>query len=937
MNGDATPPAPRRRRYVPAVGPRLTWLLWVVFGLFALLSVNSVYLLSIRGLEASSGEVYQNYFFQWMFLGHLALGALFVLPFLVFGVVHIRNAHGRPNRRAVRVGYALFATGLVLIASGVVLTRLEGFEVKDPRVRSVAYWAHVVCPLVAAWLFVLHRLAGKPIRWRIGAAWAGAAAAVAVAAALLHSQDPRTWNQVGPESGVQYFFPSLARTATGNFIPAETMMMDSYCSECHPDVHAQWQDSVHRLSSFNNPVYLFSVRNTRAAMLERDGDVQGARFCAGCHDPVPFFSGAFDDPEFDDVAHPTANAGVTCTSCHAITHVNSPQGNSDYTIEEPIHYPFTFSDHPTLRWINRQLVKAKPEFHKKTFLKPLHRSPEFCGTCHKVHIPEELNDYKWLRGQNHYDTYHLSGVSGHGVSSFYYPEKAIHDCNACHMPPLASDDFGARFLDDSGELKVHDHLFPSANPAIPVLTGSPPEVVARHQAFNEGVMRLDLFGVREGGTIDGPLVAPLRPRVPALQPGRSYLLELVVRTVKMGHPFTQGTTDSNEAWVAVRAESGGRVVGESGGLDESGSVDAWSHFLNSYVLDREGGRIERRNVEDIFVPLYSHQIPPGAGEVVHYRLDVPADATGTLRVSARLRYRKFDTRLMRVVLDDPEWTNDLPILELAEDSIEFPIAAANESTVAPAPDFPEWQRWNDYGIGLLRKDTGGANRGQLRQAEHAFAQVEALGRPDGPLNLARVYLREGRLEEAVTALERAASFDPPAPVWTVAWFTGQVNLQNGYLDEAIESFRSLVELDTPETRAREFDFSQDYRLLNALGQALFERSKQERGDARRARREELLQDAAGWFRRTLELEPEDLAAHYNLALILEQLGDAEGAARHHALHRTYKPDDNARDRAVARARARDPAANHAAEAVVIYALDPAARGAQPAAPTGGAR
>ena len=81
-----------------------------------------------------------------------------------------------------------------------------------------------------------------------------------------------------------------------------------------------------------------------------------------------------------------------------------------------------------------QLVKAKPEFHKKTFLKPLHKTAEFCGTCHKVHLPPELNHYKWLRGQNHYDTFLLSGVSGHGVQSFYYPPKAQANCNGCHMP-----------------------------------------------------------------------------------------------------------------------------------------------------------------------------------------------------------------------------------------------------------------------------------------------------------------------------------------------------------------------------------------------------------------------------------------------------------------------------------------------------------------------
>ena len=42
----AAPPR-RRRKYVPAVGPRLAKLLFVVFGLFALLAVNSVYLVGV--------------------------------------------------------------------------------------------------------------------------------------------------------------------------------------------------------------------------------------------------------------------------------------------------------------------------------------------------------------------------------------------------------------------------------------------------------------------------------------------------------------------------------------------------------------------------------------------------------------------------------------------------------------------------------------------------------------------------------------------------------------------------------------------------------------------------------------------------------------------------------------------------------------------------
>jgi hypothetical protein len=762
---------PKRGRQRRAIGPRLRKVLAVVFGLFAILAVNSVYLLGVRLLEWSRGEVYQNWFYLVMFLGHLVLGLILILPFILFAVAHTRNAHNRPNRRAVWVGYGLLAAAVALLISGVILMRLEGvIVVKDPVVRSVAFWIHVLSPLVAAWLFVLHRLAGPRIKWGVGGRWAAIAAAIAAVLLILQAQDPRSWNVQGPASGEQYFFPSLARTATGDFIPERVLMNDRYCESCHEDSHESWSSSAHRLSSFNNPAYLFSVRETRKVAFERDGDVQAARFCAGCHDLVPFFSGKFDDPDYDDVDDPTADEGITCTGCHAITHINSVRGNGDFTIEEPQHYPFAFSENQALRWINEQLVKAKPEFHKRTFLKPLHKTPEFCGACHKVHLPVELNKYKWLRAQNHYDSYHLSGVSGHGVASFYYPEKAEDNCNGCHMPLAPSDQFGARDFDDSGELQVHDHQFPSANTAVPFLLGFDPEVIEAHQEFNQGVMRVDLFGIRKGGTIEGELTAPLRPAVPALKPGGSYLIEAVVRTLKMGHHFTEGTSDSNEVWLDVKAEVGGSPVGRSGGLGSDGSVDPWSFFANSYVLDRHGNRIDRRNAPDIFVPLYSHLIPPGAAEVVHYRLDVPAEASGDLTVEISLRFRKFDTTFMQYVYGDA-YVNDLPVMTLAHDSVTFPIASRmaglpQAETTEPS-SIPEWQRWNDYGIGLLRK--GGKTKGELRQAEAAFRQVEALGRPDGPLNLARVYIAQGTVRDrAVAALERAATFDPPAPVWSIA-------------------------------------------------------------------------------------------------------------------------------------------------------------------------
>src|SRR3954449_8637466 len=134
-------------------------------------------------------------------------------------------------------------------------------------------------------------------------------------------------------------------------------MMDQYCMKCHQDIYRDHLHSAHRFSSFNNPPYLFSVRETRAVALKRDGDVRASRWCAGCHDPVPFFSGAFDNKDYDLVNDPTAHAGITCTVCHAITNVNSTIGNGAYTIEESEHYPVALCKDKTLPRVNKQVIK----------------------------------------------------------------------------------------------------------------------------------------------------------------------------------------------------------------------------------------------------------------------------------------------------------------------------------------------------------------------------------------------------------------------------------------------------------------------------------------------------------------------------------------------------------------------------------------------------
>jgi tetratricopeptide (TPR) repeat protein len=889
--------------YEPAIGPRLKILLFLIFGAVALLGATGVYLVAIRVLEWRRQQTYTNQFTLGMFMGHVVLGVLLVLPFLFFGFTHLATARKRPNRVAVRLGIVLFITGILVGLTGLALIQLEGLPQLPTGTiqRYIVYGLHLLAPIAAVVIYVLHRRAGPVIHWNWGAAWGLGVGAFVAAMCIMHSFDPRQWYAKGSPYGDQYFEPSKSRTLRGTFIPAETLMMDDYCLKCHQDIYQSWFHSAHHFASFNNPLYSFSVEETRQVSLKRDGYMRASRWCAGCHDPVPFFSGKFDDRNFDFKTDPTAQAGITCTVCHAITNINSTTGNGDYTIDEPLHYPFAYSKNPLLQWLNNQTVKAKPGFHKNTFLKPFHRTAEFCSVCHKVSIPGDLNHYKeWFRGQDQYTTYLQSGVSGVGARSFYYPARARTNCAECHMPPRPSRDFGRHDIDGTGELKVHNHMFLGANNALMQLLAKDPAYKDHAQAFHEAatsqrdflrgtdpewkdrVLRIDLFGLKEGGTIDGKLRV-LRPELPALKPGATYLVEVVIRTLTMGHPFPQGTADSNEIWVDFLAKSGDRIIGRSGAMSgpgDSGKVDEWSHFINVLMLDRNGNRINRRNPQDIFTPLYDHQIPPGAAQVVHYRLAVPKDIQAPIDLKVRVRYRKFDYEYLSLVYKDKGTVPVLPITDMCEDEMTLPVEGVSAPAVASqsSPIRPEWQRWNDYGIGCLLEGGAGLKKGELRQAEDAFRRVSSLpdkeAQANGYLNLARVYFDEGRLAEAVTALNQAREKD--APWWTVAWFNGLVNAQNGFLDRAIQDFQMILD-PAHQQRERKFDFRRDYVVINELALTQFRRAQQKEPGS--AEEQDLVRQAIGRYESTLKIEPEDLDAHYNLSQCFARLGELPGAIK----------------------------------------------------------
>ncbi len=905
---------------------KLSWMA------FIFLALGGLYLALITFSEWISGKILQGYFYQWIFLSHVFVGLIITIPLLYFIVDHFRRGFRRVNRKAVNIGIYLALTIIVIVVTGILLIRFDGFTIEVTEVRQISYWLHLLIPLTTIFFYIQHRRKGREMKPKQVASRFKLAAVICISIVSFHFIES-SWNQ--PEY-YKPFPPSNVEVPRNQIIKVSDLMIDDYCAECHEDFNQRWEHSAHHFSSLKNPVYEFSIMNSRHAFLKRDGETTAANHCAGCHDPIPLLTGQFHSDEFNK-NNPAARVGINCVACHSIENNGDGLGNGNYRFLAPQHYPFAFSEIESLKWLSNQLVKAKPNLHKQTFLKPAHKTAEFCSACHKVSLPYSVNKYRWLRGQDHYDEFLLSGFSGSSVSSFYYPEETEDNCNKCHLPYIDSDDLSAKDFADDGSKTIHDHLFPSANTALHLFEEMPQEILADREKELKDIVRIDIFGFLEGDNIDGRLIGPVEQGKIELDANKSYLAEVVVRTTKMGHMLTGGTVDSNEIWLAVELwmndGEGEEFLARSGEINPvTGEIHGSSHFLNAYLLDRDGQKIEKRNVRDIFVALYNHQIPPGAADVVHYQLNLPKQNWQTIRLKTTLKYRKFSQQLIELSMPG-ELKRPIPVTEMASDEVIISNSNYNstinntnnvETTTSnpqPAidnkPQVELWMRWNDYGIGLLRKPK---NR-QLKQAEYAFQKVNQLGRIDGLINLTRVYLKEGLMEKATISLNQAISLqkqNKTANPWTLLWLKGQIQRANGELLKSHKTLTKILETDFSSGK-RKLDFRRDFRLLNLVAKTEIDLAiVNKRTDEKQFK--QWIKKAKVTLEKVLKLDKENAQAYFHLAKISELEKDSKKSEQYRVLHNKYKVDEFSRSRAISIHRKLNKEANHAANPVVIYPL-----------------
>ena len=905
-------------------------LLRSLLALGGFLAANSLYL----HFSPPRGQVLPA-FYQAMLLAHIYGGILLLAPMTVFILWHFTVVLRKRHAFAVWSGVGIATAAVLLAVTGLFLR--EKANTQENRVWYLTHWA-LGLGIPAA--YVLHRVSAehKPGLRRVLFGVGGVAGTVLLMIGIHRStaQDPPpatpAFSRIGygttataqdpflpfdprtlvAEAGAgSPFFPSPVKTSDGSYVhyaavtngdvpdveglqaevrakgfASDHVIGAETCARCHPDVVEQWKTSAHRFSSFNNPFYRASVMDMRTAEkgIEKRNFLK-SKWCAGCHDPAVLFPGRMEK-EFD-ADLPDAQAGLTCLACHAIETLHSVAGNGGYTFRDKTQSEYLFSgvkEGPGAA-LHDLLVRSKPEVHKRDMKPPLMATSEFCAACHKVSLQEPVNDYRWLRGQNDYDSWHNSGVARNNPQTFYLPPKA-RSCQECHMPPEPAPlgDVSAR------DGTVKSHRFPGINTALPAVRGDLASVKRIEAFLQDKKLRVDVFAVeRADGTVAR---APDLGPVP-LREGEEVEVQVVVRNLGVGHIFPAGTLDSNEGWLEVQIlDPGGKVLARSGGLLPDLTLSPESHTYGATIIDREGRRIDRRNAKDIFTPAQVNVVPPGAADLARYRLEVPAGLAGrALAVRATLRFRKFKpdyTRFSFAGRVPPV----LPVTDIATAEARFPVlpAGAPLPTQARPATAPDWTRWNDQGIAMMRqRDTRGA--------AEAFAEVDRLAPalPDGPRNLARVRITEGRYADALDVLEGAEA-RAPGDARTAYWF-GVAHARLGHYDPALEAFERVLR-----------DFPQDRNTLGEIAGVFFQTGN--------------VEESLKWWLRVLEVDPEDANAHYHRHLCYTRLGRDADAAEAEKSFLRYKVDESAAQRTNLHLREQEEV-NREAQSVHVHHLQSA--------------
>jgi Flp pilus assembly protein TadD len=639
------------------------------------------------------------------------------------------------------------------------------------------------------------------------------------------------------------FLPSNATTDTGELIDAKSFPTAKYCAHCHEEAHTEWRQSAH--SNSNRPTWY--LRNT--ALLKAEKGVEYTRHCEGCHDPIALVSGALTQSGpgrkwYDD-------EGVTCSVCHSIQKVDT-RGTGSYVLGVPAVL-IDEDGKPITRPVSDAEILAHLDRHSKAVMKDFYHTSQFCSACHEAALPRSLNDYKWQRAISLYEEWQASSFAKQSPLPFYVKDS-VSTCQTCHMPREAVEtrDQGAK----QGKLASHRWL--GANTIIPQYYGFDVQERRTVEFLQNNVFNVDLFAIEHGAETNGEpakVSAPLGLVNYRVDPGERITVDVVIQNKGIAHSHVPEQRDMYESWVDFTVKDGtGKMLVESGFLKPGGDLDPEAHSFMNRLINVKGGLNDLHQVWDNRVVAYNNTIQSGRSQVVRYTFTMPSDVSGTVTATATVKYRRFDQHFIDFGMAKHYVE---PVVDMASASRVIHIGENAPETPGPNEN-KEWMRWNNYGIALLDAQ-------QYASSYGAFQRVARL-RPDyadAYTNMAIVDIQWERYADARPNLAKALELSPNNA--RALYYRALVERNEGKLDLAIADFEEM---------ARQYPLSRDAH--RELGFTLYQQHK--------------YPEALKEYQALQEIAPDDLAAHYNLAILYRRTGDKDKAAKEAATFADQKDD-----------------------------------------------
>ncbi|HEX8000461.1 MAG TPA: tetratricopeptide repeat protein [Pyrinomonadaceae bacterium] len=646
--------------------------------------------------------------------------------------------------------------------------------------------------------------------------------------------------------GSNPFAPSNATTTTGKFIPGSKFIASARCAECHTDSHEQWLQSAHR-NSFREPFYQKNVKD----LISQRG-IEFTRHCEACHNPAALFSGALT--KNSKVKRPFDEEGISCISCHSIQQATG-RGVGGYVMAEPALLVKEDGTRLLENVSNQQILDDVPS-HRRAMMRPLLKEPEFCSGCHKSQVPKELNDYKFLRAFSVADELQMSSFSKESPHPFYTRDKET--CNTCHMKKEAAPLFDVAAKE--GQLRTH--RWAAANTAIPFFYNWPQQLEAVTKFLEADALGVDIFALHRKGANDGAeeFIAPLNRGQFNLSAGDQLTADVVITNKNIGHSFPPELRDFYEAYIEFTVtDEAGRILYQSGFIKPNGYLDESAHNYKTYLVKSDGGFNDKHHIWRTKIVSQNNQIHSGRSDVTRYQFRVPKDLQGAMKMTARLRYRRF-TRVFSDYALGRSVNYPVVTMTTAEHVLRV---GENKPLTAPAagakPAMPDWRRWNNYAIALF-------DHRQYALAAEAFARAAELDekyRPMAIVNRSMALIELDRYDEAAQLLDGVVKANPQN--MRALFQQARVFVKRGQLELAEQNVRKVLEV-----------YPRDRISLQQLGELM------------KIRRDYTAARSA--YERILQIDPEDTGAHYNLMLIYRKLGMQEESRREAKIFADQKDD-----------------------------------------------